>query len=90
MTFKERYSMSTTWQERSQVMEIFHLAQVLHNKKWRIQDSAQYFQCSLGLMSENLKLAEAMHARSDILNCNSRQDALRRINYGQHNQPRDD
>jgi len=90
MTFHERYKVEKTWHGRAQIMEIFHLAQRFNNKEWRLQDTAQYFQASLGLVSENLRLADLMHTRPDILNCSSRQEALKRINYGQHNVQRDD
>lgn len=61
-------------------MEIFHLAACMHDTTWTISKTANYFTVSIGLVSENLKLAYAIHDDPSILCCNSRQNALRKLN----------
>lgn len=77
MTFKERYDIETTWSGKVMIMEIFHLAQSVDNKNWKLAYTAYAFDCSIGLVSENLKLAEAIHKNGEILLCQSRQEALK-------------
>ena len=80
MTFKERYEQETTWHGRVIVMELFHLAMRQREKGWTVTKTAEAFDCSIGLVSENLRLAHAIHGNEKLLNCESRQDALRKLN----------
>jgi len=80
MTFKERYGKETTWHGKAAVMEIFHLAMSQREKGWTITKTAEHFECSIGLVSENLRLAYATHTDDKILKCESRQLALKRLN----------
>lgn len=80
MTFQERYDSETTWHGRATVMEIYHLTMSNRFKNWTITKTAHAFQCSIGLVSENLRLAHAIHITEDILQCESRQQALRKLN----------
>jgi hypothetical protein len=61
-------------------MELYHLAMSQREKGWTITKTAQQFNCSIGLVSENLKLASAIHIKPSLLKIESRQDALKRIN----------
>lgn len=79
MTFKERYYNEVTWHGKVTVMEIFHLAMSHNEKNWTLVKTAESFGCSIGLVSENLKLAQAIHSNENILNCESRQIALKKI-----------
>jgi hypothetical protein len=79
MTFKERYDIESTWQGRVQVMEIYHLAMCQRIKNWTLTMTAEHFRCSIGLVSENLRLALALHTNSAMLRCESRQDALKQL-----------
>jgi hypothetical protein len=83
MTFKEKYRSCNTWHEKAQVMEIYHLAMLSHMKNWTITGTAEHFGCSIGLVSENLRLAFAIHLNPSIMECESRQEALKRLN-GNH------
>lgn len=80
MTFSEKYHHESTWHGRALVMEIFHLAACQNDKKWTIERTAKYFCVSIGLVSENLKLAKAIHYNPSVMLYTSRQDALRRLN----------
>lgn len=64
------------------IMEIYHLAMCHNVKGWTLQGTAKEFECSIGLVSENLKLAQAMHLDARILTIESRQEALRRFTNG--------
>lgn len=79
MTFKERYSSETTWHGRVTVMEIYHLAMNQREKGWNLSKTAEYFECSIGLVSENLQLAKAIHEKDTILKCETRQEALKKL-----------
>lgn len=80
MTFRERYLKEKTWHGKAMIMEIYHLAMSQREKGWTIEKTAQHFDCSMGLVSENLRLAHAIHINSDILSSESRQDALKKLN----------
>jgi len=56
---------------------------------WTINKTAAFFGVSIGLISENLALAETIHKYPELINCDSRTDALKRMNElirGQNNE----
>lgn len=62
-------------------MELYHLT-MNHRKTWSIAKTAHYFGVSIGLVSENLKLAHALHnpdVCKSIESLSTRQQALDRI-----------
>jgi hypothetical protein len=84
MTFKEKYDSETIWHRKVLIVELFHLAQKnTHrrstDKKWTQRDTARVLGVSVGLISENLKLAKAIHKNDSILSCETRQEALEKI-----------
>jgi hypothetical protein len=84
MTFLERYDNESTWHGKASIMEIYHLA-MCHRMKlliinWTLTDTSKYFGVSVGLVSENLRIAQEINNNPDILKCESRQSALKRIN----------
>ena len=68
-------------------MEIYHLAMCQRQKNWTITKTAKHFGVSIGLVSENLRLAHALHLNHDLLKCESRQDALKKL-YGHNRKER--
>jgi hypothetical protein len=78
-TFIERYNQEETWYGRAMVMEILHLTMTSHNRDWSVSKTAVFFGVSVGLASENLKLAAAIHVKEDLMKCPTRQEALRKI-----------
>lgn len=80
MTFKQKYKECSEWQGKVTVMEIYHLAMCLKVKGWTITQTAEHFECSVGLVSENLRLAQAIHTDDKVLKCQSRQEALKKLN----------
>lgn len=67
-------------------MEIYHLAMTQRVKGWTISETARYFGVSIGLTSENLKLAHAIHTTPTLIQFPNRQEALKRMNgyYGKN------
>jgi hypothetical protein len=81
-SFLERYQSEKTWHGKVQVMEIFHLAMLYRWGDWTLSKTARHFEVSIGLVSENLRLALAIHTSDAILKCESRQDALKKLTSG--------
>lgn len=82
MTFPEKYRSEDTWHGKAMIMEIYHLAMLNREKSWTISQTATVFNCSIGLVSENLKLAHAIHSHPHLLKCETRQDALKKLSNG--------
>lgn len=80
MTFLERYKTESNWAKRCIIMELYHLARITNNKNWTLTMTARDFDCSIGLVSENLKLANAIHKDEKLAEIELRMDALKRIN----------
>jgi hypothetical protein len=78
MTFQEKYKQVKTWHDRALIMEIYHLAMTARGR-WTIALTAKYFGCSVGLVSENLKLATAIHKTPSIIHVESRDKALKEL-----------
>ena len=76
MTFQEKYNQSNTWHEKALVMGLFHLTMCHRQKEWTITHTAKEFGCSIGLVSENLRLAKYI---SQLISCQTRQEALNKL-----------
>jgi extradiol dioxygenase family protein len=61
-------------------MELFHLAMSQRHIEWTISKTAESFGCSIGLVSENLRLAHYIHEHPLIMKIETRQAALKRMN----------
>jgi len=79
MTFPERYQIADRWQDRVLIMNLFHTAATQINTNWTLRKTALIFDCSIGLVSENLRLANGIDSGSSINECNTRQEALSKI-----------
>lgn len=84
MTIRERYHKEEDWRKKIHLTELLHLVQKLRHRTWRVRDTARALGISVGLASENLRIAEAFHQG---LNAVSRRDALRKI-YAHRNEHR--
>lgn len=80
MTFPERYQQETTWHGKATVMSLYHMAMCHREKGWTIKLTAEHFGVSIGLVSENLKLAHALHENEKLSKIETRQEALKKIN----------
>ena len=83
MTFQEKYNQETTWHGKATIMEIYHLAMLVRDKNWTLTQTATEFSVSIGLVSENLRLASEIHNNPKILTCKSRQEALNKLRWSQ-------
>jgi hypothetical protein len=82
MTFLEKYQSETTWHGKATVMGLYHLTMSHRYKGWTITRTAEHFGCSIGLVSENLRLANAIYDDEKLLKCESRQEALKKLTNG--------
>lgn len=89
MTFAEKYHKERRWHGKVLIMEIGHFAmskkyKTDYNKDWTIKQTAAVFGVSVGLVSENLKLADAIHRHADaMLESPDRKTALFKLkDYG--------
>ena len=78
-TFREKYEACKTWQEKVMVMEIFHMASKMKDCRWTLSMTAEIFNVSVGLVSENLRLADALHRQPKLMKVETRADALNKI-----------
>lgn len=69
INFKEKYNSSDTWQEKAVLMALFHQAMCIkHPKLWNMKMTASHFDVSMGLVSENIRLATEMRGeKSELL-----------------------
>lgn len=80
MTFVERYNQAKFWHEKVLIMNLFHLAMCQRKDViWNIAKTAQVFNVSVGLVSENLKLASAIDKDKSIMTIDTRTNALKRV-----------
>ena len=79
MTFKDKYWESDSWHEKVIIVEIYHFTGKHRHNDWTISKTAAYFGISVGLVSENLKLADALHQNPKLIECSNRQAALEKI-----------
>lgn len=78
MTFKEKYDKEEAWDKKVIIMALFHNTMLLkHGKRWTICHTARSMEISIGTVSENLRLADALHNGLD--ECKSRIEALKRL-----------
>jgi hypothetical protein len=62
------------WQRKVALISYLHNKMIYKTKgKWTLKDTAKYYEISVGLVSENLKLAEFM---DKIKVCKNRKQAL--------------
>ena len=73
MTFITAFRLATSWKRKVALVSLFHNARLSKNKHWKLINSANYFNVSIGLISENLKLSKNW---DEIKECKSRNEAL--------------
>jgi hypothetical protein len=76
MNFQQKYDHCVTWQEKVIVMRLYHSVMLHRHTDWSIRKFAQQTGHSSALISENLRLAEALDKFPKINECKSRQSAL--------------
>ena len=89
--FKNKFDQSTNWIDKVLIVSVFHNIQVLKNGSWKISNTALHFEISLGLCSENLRLAKEIDNGNDkIKNAKHREDALKMIDRRGYKENRKD
>jgi hypothetical protein len=73
------YKAEKTWHGKVTIMEIYHLTMTIRVKKWTIVKTAKTFGVSIGLVSENLRLAKLIHTDEKLLKCKTRTEALKKL-----------
>ena len=81
MTFKQKYRGEIHWVKKVYTMSFYHNIKLYKNSKWKVSDTARYFEVSEALVSENLKLAVGL-VNDESLELLSRNAALNRIKHG--------
>jgi len=71
MTHLAKYQQTNSWKDKIMIMKFYHIS-----SKSTIKQTAAYFRVSVGLVSENLHLADNLE---DIINCKTRQEALSKL-----------
>jgi len=79
-SYKEKYHNERRWSNKVIILELFHLIKKNQDRTWNITKTATIMEISIGAVSENLRIAEYAHLHPEILECASRQDALRMLN----------
>lgn len=74
---KKAYDLERRWNIRIFLLSSYHNGMLIHNPNHRMLDTAEYFCKSLASVSEDLKIAKALHEGSEF---KSRNDAIMRIN----------
>lgn len=73
MTYKEAYRLERRWQRKASLISLFHHKMCLKNSKWKMRNTAKYFDISLGKVSEDIKIILNIDR---VIHCRSRHDAL--------------
>lgn len=77
MTYSEKYHKHCKdWQCRATIMNLYHQLMIATEKSWSVTRTAEYFDTSVGLVSENLKIAKKINLVRD---CASRSAALEKL-----------
>jgi hypothetical protein len=81
ITFKEKYnSKGITWQEKAVLISLYHTAMCMKYPTWNLQDTSLHFGVSIGLVSENIRLAKEIdNNNKKVIACLHREDALKLI-----------
>lgn len=81
VTFKDKYnSMGMTWQEKAVLISLYHTVMCHKYSNWTITDTSQHFGVSIGLVSENIRLArEIDNGNVKLKECKTREEGLKLI-----------
>ena len=80
LTFKDKYNQCKTWQDRAICIALYHTIMLTKYPTWTITDTSKHFEVSIGLVSENIRLAsEIDNGNKKVSECKYREDALKLI-----------
>lgn len=75
--FVDKFNTTLSWKTKVKVVAFYHQLKVLQDKDWTIRKTANYFNVSIGLISENLLISKHLDKLDE--KCNSRNKALQLI-----------
>lgn len=81
--------MINTWQEKAVLISLYHTAMNLKYPSWNLSDTAQHFGVSIGLVSENIRLAKAIDSPklgTKLMKTETRERALKILNRNKWNE----
>jgi len=81
MTPQDLFKQKKEWQDKVALVSYLHHKMILKDKSWTVKDTAHYFEISIGLVSENLKLAEYL---DKVKVCKTRKQALTLLRINGH------
>lgn len=71
-----------TWQDKAMLISLFHTSKCIqHPNSWNMAKTAKHFNISIGMVSENIRLAKEFDGPNgdNIVACKTREDALKMI-----------
>lgn len=86
ITFKDKYSELKTWPEKATLISLYHTAMCMKFKEWTLADTAEHFSVSIGLVSENIRLAKLIDSElgTKLIKCETREKALKLLERGRY------
>lgn len=78
MSLRDRFKNEDLWHQKVFIVEIVHNLGFFKKSSWRMEDTARVLACSTALVSEDLKLAEALRNDNSLKEL-SRNQALKKI-----------
>ena len=76
MDYYKEYKEAKEWHRKVCIMHLFHTAQCMHDTNWTLNATAKFFDVSIGLVSENIRLAKQLDERPELMKASNRQEAL--------------
>ena len=74
-TYKDKYKEAKTWRRKVIIMSLFHSVLRARKKNHSVRFLAKYFEVSVGLVSENLRITAASNYKR-LIRCTTRKRAL--------------
>ena len=76
VSFKEQYERLTKWQDRATLIGLYHTAKCMQIPGWRVLDTAAYFEVSIGLVSEDIRLGKELDSNPKLAKVETREKAV--------------
>lgn len=73
-----------SWQERCRQVDIYHRSELVCNPNWRVADTAEELDRSIGRISEDLMLASWMKTDPKVERFENMSDALNYVRKKKH------
>lgn len=79
--FKKQYNESDSWQQKVIILSLFHSSMIIRDKNWNMKQTAAHFSISIGLVSENIRLAKELNGTKcdELMKSATREDGLKLV-----------